>query len=177
MGFKDLKVWCAAALILAAASSLHTQPRSQCIGICDQPLAVRVYKTAAQSIPNATFTVLNFPAESFDDADFHDNVTNNDRITIPVSGVYIGACFIDWASSSAGQRITRIVLNGASTLFQTNESSNATVTAPEHTGTWMARLNAGDYLTCSGYQNSGAALNAAGVAEYGSTFFWVMRVK
>ena len=47
----------------------------------------RVYQSVLQTI-NTTATVVNFGAELFDTNSYHDNATNNSRITIPTSGYY-----------------------------------------------------------------------------------------
>lgn len=44
---------------------------------------VRVELPAGQSIPASTLTVIGFTAESWDDGGWHDNATNNSRLTVP----------------------------------------------------------------------------------------------
>ncbi len=49
--------------------------------------AARVSQSAGQSI-TTTLTAINFDTETFDTNTFHDNVTNNTRLTIPSTGYY-----------------------------------------------------------------------------------------
>lgn len=47
----------------------------------------RVYKSSGQSI-GTTLTALSFDTESFDTNTYHDNATNNSRLTVPTTGYY-----------------------------------------------------------------------------------------
>lgn len=51
--------------------------------------SVQVYHSSNQSIANGgTLTSLPWNSELFDTSNFHDNTTNNDRLVIPVDGIY-----------------------------------------------------------------------------------------
>lgn len=51
--------------------------------------ACRVYNNANISIPNATYTALQFNSEDFDTDNMHDNTTNNTRLTCKTAGIYL----------------------------------------------------------------------------------------
>jgi hypothetical protein len=59
-------------------------------------LGCHVYHNADQTITNATLTAINFNSERFDTDAFHDNSTNNTRLTIPSGkgGKYVAGASI-----------------------------------------------------------------------------------
>lgn len=121
----------------------------------------RIYKTgAAQTLSNATLTDLTFGAESFDTDGFHDNVTNNERITIPAGkgGKYLLVGVCELASNSTGRRQTIFKKNGTTTI---HEVFIAASTAVETTfnSTAVVSLVASDYVTFQVRQDSGGNLN------------------
>lgn len=63
--------------------------------------------TSAQSIANATPTKVQWNDEVYDTGAFHDNATNNTRLSVPsgsgINKVIVEAC-IDWADNSTGDR-------------------------------------------------------------------------
>ena len=81
----------------ASALSTHTHTGAagdgaQAIGTAAAPLrplteGCRVTNSGAQTVNSAT--VLAFDTETFDQGGLHDNSTNNSRITIPSTGVYM----------------------------------------------------------------------------------------
>lgn len=54
-------------------------------------------KSATQSIADVTFTPVTFDGEAYDTAGFHDNSTNNSRITVPTASYYHLGGAIHWA--------------------------------------------------------------------------------
>ena len=69
-----------------------------------------LHQTSDQSVNTGTYTTLNFGAESFDTDGFHDNSTNNSRITIPSGkdGKYL--CIVAVQFSGTGTNDTAVVL-------------------------------------------------------------------
>lgn len=122
-------------------------------------VGANVYATSAQSISNATDTVVNFDNEYLDTDSFHDNSTNNSRITIPSGkdGKYLIYGQVAFASNVTGQRSLNIFKNG-SILQKTDSAStfNGFATVLQMT---IASLVATDYIQLSVYQNSGGSLN------------------
>ena len=117
-----------------------------------------VRKTATQSINNSTSTVVTWTTEDFDTDGFHDNVTNNSRITIPSGkgGKYRFAWAIQWPSNGAGSPDLVIKKNGTAIHNQVDASG----------GGWLCQnqsrifdLAAGDYLEIFVFQNSGGSRN------------------
>lgn len=135
--------------------------------------------SANVSVSNATFTELAMDTTLTEaGGNLHDPSVNSERITIPTGadGAYIvgGAAF--FAANATGRRVIRIQKNGTVTVVR--EDKQAVSTAGASTGilgSTITYLNAGDYITCQVYQDSGVALNVNGLAEY-SPQVWVARV-
>jgi hypothetical protein len=114
---------------------------------------------AAQSIANNTDTVLNWELEDWDTDAFHDNATNNSRLTIPSgkSGYYQINTFFVWANNATGVREIILNKNGTTIYFTSLPASNSQGYAQ---ASFIVSATAGDYFTVSVYQSSGGALNA-----------------
>ena len=126
-----------------------------------------ITKTAAQSTTNGVFTAITWDSENFDSNAFHDNVTNNSRITIPSGqgGKYLFSYFVnDAASSYPGGALMQVALykNGTAiaetvTLFQ------GAVYFPQ-TATFLFEAVATDYfeIFVNRDYNSGTNIQAKG---------------
>jgi len=122
-----------------------------------------LYKSGNQAITTATTTTITWDAELFDTNTFHDNSTNNSRITIPAgyAGKYLVTSTISWGSSATGYRIAEIYKNGATANFTWSGAMQGYYVVGLTT---ILNLAVSDYLEIKGYQNSGGNLNAAGGA-------------
>jgi len=128
---------------------------------------VRVKKSANQSIPNATETVLTFDTETFDTDAYHDNSTNSGRLTVPVgkAGYYSIYFCIQWDVNATGDREVSLYVNGTATgLCASNQAGDATLYT-FLTGTTTYYLAEGDYVQLAAYQDRGGALNATNSAR------------
>ena len=134
-------------------------------------VGVKCFKSAAQSIPNATWTTLTFDSESFDTNAFHDNSTNNSRITIPSgkAGKYSVQWQTVWAGGT-GSRNTRLLLNGNNAAYGVwmNALTGGDPTSTNNNA--LLTLSVGDYLELLIGQGSGGALDAAASEAVGCTF-------
>jgi hypothetical protein len=128
-----------------------------------------VTKTGAQSLTNNTDTIITWNAERFDTDGFHDNVTNNSRMTIPSGkgGKYLvlGSAYY---TTGSGYRELNVLKNGnlVNYFYGVIEQNYEFLTINT-----IVDCAAGDYLELRGYQNSGGALNFNGGAE--NSFFSV----
>ena len=130
-----------------------------------------IYKqTTAQSLATATSTVISFNAEEFDTDAFHDNSTNNSRITIPAGkgGKYLIIAAIAFDANATGIREISIYKNGAAvcTNFQHAPTPSAALRG-EVTG--ILSLAVSDYIEVIGQQQSGGNLDVK--AEQAGTRF------
>jgi hypothetical protein len=127
------------------------------------------YNSAAQSINDATFTLVTFDTEDYDVGGLHSTVTNTSRFTIPTGGdgTYRISAVVAFAGHATGQRIMKVIKSGAD--FTGNGYILGTTGA-----TWVTGMSltvdtsavAGDYFELHAYQNSGAALNIGGAISY-----------
>jgi hypothetical protein len=128
-------------------------------------------KSADQSIPNVTTTVITFDQEPIDTSGFHDNTTNNSRITIPagLGGSYLFTAQFAFFTNATGQRVGYIRVNGSGiTNLQVQPGS---AVGQANVGySIVLSLNAGDYVELQAYQDCGAALNVLGSASYFTHF-------
>lgn len=123
--------------------------------------SVSVYKSANQSLTTAVDTVITFNTEDHDTNLMHDTGSNTGRLVCVVAGVYYIWFNIKWAGNVTGSRITRIRLNGATTV-QHNEMGSLPSFNVAQDGGVALRLAVGDYAELFCTQNSGGGLNVVG---------------
>lgn len=157
-------------------ASLWNDDVRDAVNFLISPPRCKVYKTANQSIANSAWACLTWNAEAFDSDTMHDNTTSNSRITFTTAGTYQITYNALWANNSTGLRNHTIEKNGTTT-----QGSGTTIIEPfamspvaaTHSGasiSVMASFVAGDWIQAFAWQNSGGALNLAGVTEAHSTF-------
>lgn len=119
---------------------------------------------AAQSIPDSTYTAIAFASETADTSGFHDNVTNNSRLTIPagMGGWYAITAQVAWTANATGARVLSIRKNGSSYLSDSGSTAPAGADPTKTTVMVRALLAAGDYVEIMGRQSSGGALTVSG---------------
>jgi len=130
----------------------------------------KVYRGAAQAIPNNTFTNLLWTDESFDPNAMHSTTTNTDRLTIPtgMGGLWVASACIRFAGNATGAREIIVSANtaGNSTYINTPFTMSANVAA--FSLSLVAQMSAGDYFYMYVSQNSGGNLNV----EAGAGVSW-----
>lgn len=127
-----------------------------------------VTKSASQSISNATAANVTWNLETFDTNGFHDNSTNNTRMTIPTGygGKYAWSTTIGWGiASESGNKTIDIRKNNA-TIFYNEYEPAAEVDFINLSG--IIDLVATDYLEVRVRQTSGGAVNVHG-DDYNAT--------
>jgi hypothetical protein len=119
--------------------------------------AVRVTRTANQTIPNGPLTPLAWNSERYDTARMHSNTTNNSRVKAPVTGIYNITLEVAWSPFDPdGFRYIDLERNG------TTEIAIDDVNPPpagDQSLTTQARLRAGDFIVADAQQNSGGPLD------------------
>lgn len=124
------------------------------VAAADKPY-VKVYRTAAQSLPNGAWTTMLWDGETTDLSGMHDAASNTNRLVAPSAGMYVAvlAAYLS-GSTGAGLRGIQILLNsttvnsgllGQATWSALNGITNA---IPAFA---MAQLAAGDWVSAVGY--------------------------
>jgi len=126
----------------------------------------RVYKSSGQASIASTLTVLTFDSESYDTNSYHDNSTNNSRLTVPTTGYYRMVGTVSTSSNSVFRAAIRI--NGSTTIMDISSgNAGASVNNGQMIVTDYA-LTAGDYVELLGAFMSGTYTTTSGIA--GTTF-------
>ena len=123
-------------------------------------------KSTSQSISNNTTTTVSFNQESFDTSGFHDNATNNSRITIPSgkAGKYLLTFNTNMDGASAGGREAIFKKNGTAITYNAPGSGGSIAI----TGFWSPNVSVvadaavSDYFEVVVYQSSGSAKSIQG---------------
>jgi hypothetical protein len=120
------------------------------------------YKSAsAQSIANATDTIVTFDAEEFDTDGFHSGSVNTGRMTIPAGkgGKYLLIGNVIFAANATGQRSINFAKNGSSAGAFQQLASAGSGTSTIFCISGILDLVATDYVEISVFQNSTGSLN------------------
>ena len=126
----------------------------------------RVTKSASQSLTSGTWTIVSFNTEQFDVDNYHDNSTNNSRLTIPAgkSGYFLVYGSIVWPTNSAGTRQVAIVKNGNDIIVNDNAATSGTYPATRQVSL-IVNAVATDYFELNVRQDTGGALNINGGSD------------
>jgi hypothetical protein len=122
---------------------------------------VAVKKTAAQSIANATFTAATWNSEDYDTDGYHDNSTNNSRITIPSgkSGYFLLSGTLNFDANATGNRGCELRKNGSGVNYVYFLAPTTAANEPAIPFSFVINATAADYLELFVYQTSGGSLN------------------
>jgi hypothetical protein len=109
-----------------------------------------------QTIANNTATKLNFAYEFFDTDAFHDNSTNNTRLTVPSGkgGYYFIRCNAEFAANATGTRIMDFYKNNV--IIARNQSPAGSLSMQLN---YVLNLVATDYIEVVVTQSSGGNLD------------------
>jgi hypothetical protein len=128
-----------------------------------------LYSSVSVSIPNSTWTAVNFNSESLDTNAYHSTSSNTSRITIPAgkAGKYIIFGKAQFQKNGTGRRLAKLRINGTGTSYSEGEAppSNNQDTSITLTCINFASLSVNDYLELYVYQESGGSLDQLGGSE------------
>lgn len=126
-----------------------------------------VYKSANQSIGNATLVTLTWDSEDYDTDSIHDTVTNNHRLTVPagVTKVRVSVS-LDWDPHATGYRRLDIIhsAGGRGLTSQRTLPVDGAATQSQSATSTVVSVTAADYFYVRVYQNSGGSLDINAVA-------------
>jgi hypothetical protein len=142
---------------------------SECNGVCEMSGA-RVYRAENLNVPDNTSISVSFDAERYDTANYHDNVTNNSRLTVPVAGRYAVSGHVEFSDSGKGFRVVYVRRNGDTYIAADRCVAVAADRATQLCVATLCQLSVGDYLELVVAQVSGGALTLRALAEYSPEF-------
>ena len=120
----------------------------------------RVYPSANQELANASWSVISWASEDFDNGGLHDTVTNNSRFTITADGLYLVVGVARFSANSTGSRMGALLLNGSA--LNPAGSCNIEACATDQATAIISQilnLETDDYVELTAHQRSGGALN------------------
>lgn len=136
-----------------------------------------------QSIANSTNVLVNWNIEARDTDSIHDNVTNNERLTVPTGWTKVRLVVkIKWGTSAVGDNRYVALLKNNDTDYSGFIDDNQTgVGNPTNITNFISSVIsvvATDYFSVRVFQNSGGALNvhSAGIPA-NESFFEMIRVE
>jgi hypothetical protein len=159
----------------ALARRIGAQEREK-VAIPSVGSAVRLTHSLDQAIPTGAWTLLTWDTEEFDTGNYHNPAVNPSRITFPTAGYRLTFAEITFASNGTGSRFIAVSKNGVTSLEEWGVISSL-----PGGGTFTNRIGAfgqlqyfaaGDWITCSAYQTSGASLNVVAPATSGLPLFF-----
>jgi hypothetical protein len=126
----------------------------------------RVTKSASQTLTSGTWTIVSFNTEQFDVDNYHDNSTNNSRLTIPAgkSGYFLVYGSISFVTGSGGTRQVAIVKNGNDIIVNDNAATSDTYPATRQVSL-IVNAVATDYFELNVRQDSGGNKNINGGSD------------
>ncbi len=112
------------------------------------------------SVANNTTTLINWNTEEFDTNGYHDNTTNNTRITIPSgkAGKYLISGFIIFSNNTSGYRRLVVKKNGTD-IREIGANTPTTNSFAAIVCSLIVDCAVGDYIEWAAYQTSGSTLN------------------
>ena len=114
---------------------------------------VHVYDSADQSISNATWELMTWDSEDYDNNTMHSTASNTGRLTCQSSGLYLVEFKIQWETNTTGERNVMLRKNSA------GSDSGGT-----NLGSWNVAGISNDNTVVSG--GRGVALNTGGANDY-----------
>lgn len=126
----------------------------------------KVYNNGTQSVNSGAETIINFGGEEYDTDTYHDNSTNNSRLTVPTTAKYRFTVICPPAGNAlGGTRVTGLRVNGAGYV----RGGYMTVPGGAYLGSSTVQyqwpltcdllLTAADYVEAFVYHNVGSAIN------------------
>lgn len=128
-------------------------------------VSAQVYHTASQTIPDSgIWTPISFSSTAWDDANFHNNVNNNTRMTVPFTGKYLVSTNVVLSpANSTGVRYISFDINGDESAWgDSGTTANSSGGNARLSSTTVLNLTSGSYVRVRVFQNSGGPLTVLG---------------
>jgi hypothetical protein len=134
-------------------------------------VGVNLGNSTDQLANNVTEKVLSMNTEFWDTNGFHDNTTNNSRITIPagLGGRYQFTGFAVFTTNATGSRYVAIRKNGGGYDFVSSGPGVATYSTYVNFNV-IYEAGPGDYFEMAVFQNAGGALDVLSLSRFQMTY-------
>lgn len=119
----------------------------------------KVGRSAVQSLADATWVPVQWNAEIIDPLGWHDDVTQNTRITPTLPGYYDAIMIGAWAGNATGERYLAAAKNGTRIRHLPTNGQSAGILVWEITERYIYMNGTTDYLEMHTHQTSGGALD------------------
>jgi hypothetical protein len=135
------------------------------------PSKVKVTRATNQTIANNTGTPIAFTSEDFDADGWHDNTTNNSRITCPTGkgGTYLIVGALDFTPNATNVRSAWLSKNGTGKLVEVVLNATTNHIAIEVIS--VLALVSTDYIELNAYQASGGNLDVDATTNFKPSLF------
>lgn len=149
------------------AATLNSDLRDNMLHVAE-PVACQAYRSANQSIGDATWTAVTFPTgENWDTDSIHSTSSNPSRFTIPTGqgGIYLLTCQVVFAASTSGTiRLLKILKNGSVLVadpggYIGSDGPRGGSQPTSLNGSREVQLDAGDYVEFAVFHDVGSNLS------------------
>ena len=130
-------------------------------------IGASAFHSGVQNVPdNSTFDVA-FDSENFDTSSFHNNSTNNGRLTVPQAGYYRFDVNVKWNNDGTPSGYKQIFLrkNGSSNIYYVERQWLNSSESDTQELSFIDLAAANDYYTVRLYQTSGATRAIYGTSD------------
>jgi len=136
----------------------------------------QAYRNSTQNITTTTFTPVQFNNENFDTSSYHDNVTNNTRMTVTSAGYYLCHGGVEYSANITGQRYLWFSRNATTTERYGEQLLPSSAAVPFTMAiSAVVYMSAAGYIEMYAYQNSGSTLTLY-VGDSLATMFTITRL-
>jgi hypothetical protein len=122
---------------------------------------VLCYRASTYSTTTGAGVIVPFDTERFDTDGFHNNSTNNSRLTVPTgkAGKYWISFAASWASNTNGDRAVSIRKNGSTYLCTASIRAATASSGTTAYAQTILDLTVGDYIEMDAFQSSNGNLD------------------
>jgi hypothetical protein len=118
-------------------------------------------------LSNATWTAITFTAEIFDTDDYHDNSTNNTRLTVPAGVNYVSLHGqVQFSNNSTSFRHVAILKNGVDFICGNTNTAFGSTSNVRETTSVPVNVSENDYFELYAYQQSGSDMSVSQKANW-----------
>lgn len=119
-----------------------------------------VTKSTTQSLLSSTTTALTFDTEEYDTSGFHDNVTNNSRLTVPAGVSRVRVSGMVTRQTTANQLYADIAKNGSDFIGKGEADTDTSGSDSVNVISAIVDVSPGDYFELRAFASTSSTLEA-----------------